>query len=155
MRREFVAGREEDLRAKTLEQRAPGFVASQSGSQRRNALRRDDGHQPRLTRERERTFVTGRVGFAHGRKGVVLVCHEQDVAPDAFGIGRNLRNALEYGALEIQLEHHAETAGQCRIRSDGKIEAEYVSGFAEIFERRKGTRLTWFRRANVSVARLR
>ena len=54
---------------------------AERGSQRADALRRDDRNQPRLARQRERAFVAGRVGFADGRKGVVLVGDEQQVAP--------------------------------------------------------------------------
>ena len=49
LRCQFVAGREEQLRPEALQQRPPGIVASQCGSQGADALRRDDGNEPGLT----------------------------------------------------------------------------------------------------------
>ena len=57
------------------------LVAAQRRPQRPDALRRDDRNQPRLPRQRERALVTGRVGFADGGEGVVLVGDEEQVAP--------------------------------------------------------------------------
>ena len=47
-RRELVTGSEEQLRAKTLEQRAPALVTGQCRSQRTDTLRRHDGDEPCL-----------------------------------------------------------------------------------------------------------
>lgn len=105
--RELVAGRQEDLRAEALQQRPPTFIPRQSRAKRADALRGDDRNEPRLPGERERALVAGRIHFTHCGKCVVFVADKQQVAPDALRRGRDLRNALQYRALEIQLQHYA------------------------------------------------
>src|SRR5262245_51498884 len=115
---ELVARRQEHLRAETLEQRAPALIARQRGPQRTDALRGDNWNQPGLARERERPLVAGRIGFTDSGERVVLVADKQDVAPGAFGMGGDLGDPLQDGALEIELEHHAEDPGQPWIQTD-------------------------------------
>ena len=81
---ELVAGRQEDLRAEALQQRAPALVPRQRRAQRADALRGDDRNQPRLAGQRERALVAGRIRFTHCGEGVVLVADEQQVAPGAL-----------------------------------------------------------------------
>ena len=86
-----------------------------------------DRDQPRLTRQRERAFVTSRVHFTDRGECVVLVADEQQISPCALRIGRDLRDALEYRALKVQLQHDSQNPGQARIHSDGKVQRQHFA----------------------------
>src|SRR5439155_22631778 len=90
--------------------------------------------QSRLARERERAFVARRIGFTDGCERVILVGDEQQISPGSVRICRNFRNPLQDRALEIQLEHHAESARKSRVHGDREIEAEHMAGFEQVFE---------------------
>ena len=126
-RRELVAGREEQLGSEALEQRAPTLVAWKRGTQRADALGRNDWNQPCLPRQREGALVARRVGFADGREGVVLVAHEQQVAPDPLRVSRDLRDALDDRALEVQLQHHAYRARKPGVQADREVQRQHMA----------------------------
>src|SRR5215207_9322005 len=98
---ELVAGRQEELRAEALQQGPPALISWQCGTQRADALGGNDRNQARLSGQGERAFVTSRIHFTHSGERVVLVADKQQVTPGACGVGRDLRNALKYRALEI------------------------------------------------------
>jgi hypothetical protein len=54
------------------------------------------------------------------------------------------RNALENGALEIQLEHHAQNAGEPRVHRHRKVECEDVARFEKRVEPRERLRFARF-----------
>ena len=80
LRAEVVGQRQEDLRPQALQERAPR-LARERGSQRADALRRDDRNAARLPRQREELLVAGRLVLARRRERLVFVADEQHRAP--------------------------------------------------------------------------
>ena len=76
LRAEVIGQRQEDLRPKALQQRAPR-LAGERGPERADALRRDDRNAPRLPREREELLVARGLVLARRRERLVLIAHEQ------------------------------------------------------------------------------
>jgi hypothetical protein len=91
--------------------------------------------ETRLTRQGERTFVAGGIGLTDGGERVVLVGDEQHISPGTLRVGRHLRNALQDCALEVQLQHHAESTSEGRIHGHREVRAEDVAAFEEVFQR--------------------
>src|SRR4051812_34214975 len=67
-------------------------------------------------------------------------------------MGGDLRNALQRRALEVQLEHHAETTRQRWVDRDRKVETQYMPAFQEILDRRQRPWVPGFRRCHVRLA---
>ena len=74
---------------------------------------------------------------------MVLVADKHKITPRSFGMRRDLGDALKDCALEIQLEHHAQNAGEPRVHRHRKVECEDVARFEKRVEPRE--RL-WFAR---------
>jgi len=74
---------------------------------------------------------------------MVLVRHEQDVPPRETRIRRDLGDAIQHRALEIELQHDTEPACKRGIERDGKVQAEDTPLLDQIFERRQRGSRTW------------
>src|ERR1700684_3121731 len=98
--------RENDLGAEGLEQRAPAF-SGERGSQRADALRGDDGDALRLSGETEEFLVASGIALTDGGKVLVFVAEEENLAEILLGMRLDFRNAVEHGALKLELHHHA------------------------------------------------
>ena len=76
---------------------------------------------------------------------MVLVCDEQNVAPGAAWIRGNLRDAIEHGALKVELQHHTQAACQSGIERNWEIQAEHAPLLDQIFQRRQRLPFAGFR----------
>src|SRR5258707_5926636 len=121
-RGEVIRQREENLGAEGLEKGTPAF-ARQRGSQRADALGGDDGDAFRLARQAEEFLVAGGIAFANGCKVLVFVAKEENLPEILLGVSLDFRNAIEDGALKIELHHHPESLRQSGVHADGEIQS--------------------------------
>ena len=62
------------------------------------------------------------------------------------GCGGDLGNALQDGALEVELQHHAERARQSGIQADREVQRQHVARLEQFLERRQRSRFAGLRR---------
>ena len=136
-RGEIIGQREKDLGAEGLEKGAPAF-AGQRGAQRADALRGDDRDALRLARETEEFLVAGRVAFAHGGEVLVFVAEEENLPEILLGVRLDFRNAIEHGALKIELHHDAQSLRESGVHADGEIQGTDASLLDKPGERWQG-----------------
>ena len=76
---------------------------------------------------RKGALVACGIGFADRRERVILVTHEQEVAPCPLRMCGNSGDSLEHGTMEVQLEHHAERAREAGVQAHGKVQGQNVA----------------------------
>ena len=131
---------------------------SSPGSADRSEL--DGSEWPRLVSEpgvpdsaARPTLVAGGVRLSDRGERVVLVADEHEVAPDALGLGGDLRNALEHGALEIQLQHNADDSRKPRVHRHREVQGQHTSRIQQRVDGFQWARLTIRQRSHVGAPR--
>src|SRR6266851_4873648 len=133
---EVIGQGEKDLGAEGLKQSAPAF-AGQGRAQRADALGGDDGDALGLTGQGEELLVAARVVFADGGKVLILVADEEDLSEVLLGVGLDLWDAVQDGALEVELHHDADGFGQSWVEGYREVQSADFAGLNEISERRQ------------------
>src|SRR6185369_5173801 len=100
-----VGETKKNLRPERLEE-GPPAVARKRGTQRADTLGRDDRNALGLPREAEKFFVSGRIAFADRSEMLVFVAEKENLAKIPVFVRFNLWDAIQDGALEIELHHH-------------------------------------------------
>src|SRR5579863_759868 len=134
--REVVGKGEEDLGAKGLEKRAPA-VAWHGGLERTDALRGNNRDALRLAGQTEELFVSGRFVLANGDEVLVFVAKEQGLAEVLIWMRFDRRDAIENGALKIELHHHAQGSGKSRVHGHRKVQGADLAAFDQPTKRWK------------------
>src|SRR5258706_16455262 len=96
-----IGKRQEDFRAKRLQQSPPGFTRER-GLERADALGGDDGNAPGLAGKAEEFLIAGRVAFAGGSKVLGFITEEQNLPEVPLGMLFHRGHAVEYCALEVE-----------------------------------------------------
>jgi hypothetical protein len=135
-RREIIGKSEENLGAKRLEKRAPA-LARHGGFQRADALCGDDRDALRLSGEAEKLLVSSRFVLANGDEVLVFVTKEQGLAEVLIRMRFDHRDAIENGALKIELHHDAEGSGKARVHGNREVQGADLAAFNEPGEGRK------------------
>ena len=69
------------------------------------------------------------------------------------GCGADLRDALQHGALEVQLQHHADDAGQAGVHRDREVQRQDAAGVEQRVDRLERPRLARRARPQVGTPR--
>jgi len=72
---------------------------------------------------------------------LILIAKEQNLTEVAVGIGFDVRDAVQHGALKIELDHDADGLGEPGIHADWEIEGADGEGRAPVrprCQRRRG-----------------
>src|SRR5262249_52645227 len=96
-------------------------------SQRPEPLGRDDWNAFWLTGEAEELLVAGRVVFADRSEMLIFVAQEHYLPEVLPGMSFDFGHAIEDGALEVELHHHANRFRQARIHPHWKIERAHFA----------------------------
>ena len=68
---------------------------------------------------------------------MILIADEYKIAPTSVRRGGNLGDSLQYGALKIELQHHAQCTSEAWVHHHREVEREHSAGFQQLLERRK------------------
>src|SRR6267154_1707987 len=120
-RGEVIGKTQKYLGTESLQESPPGFTR-QRGLERTDALRRDDWNALWLAGQTEEFFITGGLALPDRRKMLVFVAKKENLTEIGLSILLHLWNAIQNGALEIELQHDAQGLGEAGIHRDRKVE---------------------------------
>src|SRR5437588_12460436 len=83
----------------------------------------------------EELLVAGGLALSNRGEVLVFITEEENLPEISFRLGFDLRNAVEDGALEIELHHHAEGSCKTGVHAHGKIQRPYGPRFNAPAER--------------------
>ena len=98
-------------------------LAWECRSQRADALRGDDGNALWLARQAKELFIADRLVFTDRGEVLVFIAEEQDLAEVVVLVCLDGWDAVQDGAFEIELQHHAKGFGETGVHADGEIQS--------------------------------